>query len=104
MIRPETDVTMLNRHGDAIHATITMPETQEPVAAVLLVHGFKGFRNWSFLPLMAQEAASRSIIGVRIDLTLNGMQARTTACRMWMHLHGIPSPERLTMSMIRYSS
>lgn len=74
MIRPETDVSMLNRHGDTIHATITMPETQEPVAAVILVHGFKGFRNWSFLPLMAQEAASRSLIGVRIDLSLNGMQ------------------------------
>lgn len=73
MIHAETDLELRNRHNDVIHTTVTLPAQREPADAVVLVHGFKGFRNWSFLPLLAQEAASRSLIAVRLDTSLNGM-------------------------------
>ncbi|MBU3741311.1 MAG: alpha/beta fold hydrolase [Candidatus Kapabacteria bacterium] len=73
MIHSETDMELRNRHGEVIHTTVTLPQQVQPADAVVLVHGFKGFRNWSFLPLLAQEAASRSLIAVRVDTSLNGM-------------------------------
>lgn len=74
MIRAELDHVVPNRHGHDLFATTTLPDMDTPRPAVLLLHGFKGFRNWAFLPLAAQEVASRGMIAVRMDTSMNGMR------------------------------
>jgi len=39
----------------------------------VLVHGFKGFRNWGFFPLAAQHLADAGFCVVRVDTSMNGM-------------------------------
>jgi uncharacterized protein len=74
MIRAEQDHVVSGRDGTEMFATVTMPDATESRPVVLFLHGFKGFRNWGFLPLAAQEAAQRGMIAVRMDTSMNGMR------------------------------
>lgn len=75
MMIPEYEVAVDNRHGDVLYSTVTMPSGQQVSTAplLLLLHGFKGFRNYSFLPWVAQYAAQSGAIVVRMCFSLNGM-------------------------------
>jgi hypothetical protein len=74
MMIPERDVELVNRHAEPLYATLTVPASTDALPAVILVHGFKGFRNWSFFPFLAQTMAASKMIAVRMDLSLNGMR------------------------------
>jgi pimeloyl-ACP methyl ester carboxylesterase len=76
MMIAEQEVALTNRHGDVINATLTLPPAGQSNAVPLLVvlHGFKGFRNYSFLPWVAQYAASHGMAVLRICFSLNGMR------------------------------
>lgn len=74
MITTEHEIVVQNRYGNDLYATITQPEpgpTKLPI--MLLLHGFKGFRNYSFLPWTAQHASGLGSIVVRMCFSLNGM-------------------------------
>lgn len=75
MIIAETTHQISNRHTDTLFATVT-PATAhtERVPLLLILHGFKGFRNYSFLPWIAQSASQLGIMSVRMDYSLNGMK------------------------------
>jgi pimeloyl-ACP methyl ester carboxylesterase len=73
---PELAITVPNRHGEPLHTTATIPSdtfggTARPL--LLILHGFKGFRNYSFLPWIAQAAAAHGLIAVRMCFSRNGM-------------------------------
>lgn len=75
----ETHFNFENRYGDSIFATATWTtETPgasgAPLPLVLLLHGFKGFRNWGFFPLAARRLADDGMLVVRMDFSLNGMR------------------------------
>lgn len=71
---PEQTSVINNRIGEPLHTTITLPADESSGSPLLLIlHGFKGFRNYSFLPWIAQYAASRGLISVRICFSRNGM-------------------------------
>ncbi|MGA0046254.1 MAG: alpha/beta hydrolase family protein [Candidatus Kapaibacteriota bacterium] len=75
MVLPEHTVSIRNRDQRLLYATITLP-TPAPVGGVplvLLLHGFKGFRNWAFWPVAAQGLAQQGFAVVRLDFALNGM-------------------------------
>lgn len=76
MIVPETEHSIVNRHGDMIHSTVTAPlnSADGGLPLLLLLHGFKGFRNYSFIPWLAQYTASTGAIAVRMCFSLNGMK------------------------------
>lgn len=75
MMIAEQEVALTNRYGDAINATLTLPQSDPSDAVPLLIvlHGFKGFRNYSFLPWVAQHAASHGMAVLRMCFSLNGM-------------------------------
>lgn len=74
MITAETTHQIANRHNDILHATVTPATSDEArVPLLLILHGFKGFRNYSFLPWIAQSAAQLGIMSMRMDYSLNGM-------------------------------
>lgn len=74
MIYAERQSTIINAADRDIHITITDPRADRPLPAVLLLHGFKGFRNWGFFPMAAQHLADAGTIAVRMDTSLNGMR------------------------------
>ncbi|MDZ4746257.1 MAG: hypothetical protein SGJ05_09685 [bacterium] len=96
MIHAEFNIEVANRHGDTIYTTITVPSQSAgaidsaedvPLSAegatyplVILLHGFKGFRNWGFFPVAAQHLADCGLIVMRMDFSKNGM--RGTADRV----------------------
>lgn len=49
-----------------------LPTTQPPVACVLLIHGFKGFKDWGFFPTVARRLASAGFAVVRFNTSHNG--------------------------------
>ncbi len=44
-----------------------------PTRAVIICHGFKGFRNWGFFPSLARALARRGYAAVTFDFTRNGL-------------------------------
>ena len=45
----------------------------EHSAAVIICHGFKGFKEWGFLPDLADLLAQAGITAVRFDFSHNGI-------------------------------
>jgi uncharacterized protein len=75
MIIPEQEITYTNRYGDTIYATLTLPASiSSSVPLIIILHGFKGFRNYSFLPWVAQHGAASNAAVLRICFSLNGMK------------------------------
>jgi hypothetical protein len=73
-MRPETTFTLTNDAGRDIWCTLTLPEHPHTAPVTILMHGFKGFRNWGFFPIAAQDLAEAGSIVLRIDASLNGMR------------------------------
>ncbi|MBN9399041.1 MAG: hypothetical protein J0I17_02580 ['Candidatus Kapabacteria' thiocyanatum] len=69
----ERTITIPNGDGRDLHATITRSTGERPMDLVLLLHGFKGFRNWGFFPVTAQHLADAGFVTVRMDFSGNGM-------------------------------
>lgn len=44
-----------------------------PASAVIICHGFKGFRNWGFFPSLARAIARRGHAAISVDFSLNGL-------------------------------
>lgn len=69
----EHNVVVKNRMGRDIHCTVTPSGSMVLTDVVILVHGFKGFRNWGFFPIAAQYFGDKGFHVIRIDLSMNGM-------------------------------
>ncbi len=70
----ETVVSVPNRYGDMLHSTVTLPDALAGSAPLMIIlHGHKGFRNYGFLPWVAQGASQQGIIALRMCFSLNGM-------------------------------
>jgi len=67
----EQTFTLTSDEGLPIRVTLTMPE--EPRAVVIVVHGFKGFREWSFFPWISERLADCDFAVCRFDMSRNGI-------------------------------
>jgi dienelactone hydrolase len=62
--------------GERIRGEVRRPDHRAgPLPAVLLLHGFKGFRNWGFFPWFAERAADLGFASVLFDFSHNGTDA-----------------------------
>lgn len=48
---------------------------QKPI--IIISHGFKGFRNWGFIPYLAEVLASKGSLAINIDFSMNGILDET---------------------------
>jgi len=64
--------------GARLRADILLPEGPPPISAVLLVHGFKGFKDWGFFPHTAAALAADGHAAVSLNFSLNGVGSRPT--------------------------
>lgn len=71
----ENTSTFISTAGKPIYVTIANPDigAQQHNPLVLLLPGFKGFRNWGFFPYTSARLAEAGYSSARIDFSMNGM-------------------------------
>jgi uncharacterized protein len=57
--------------GLPIRCSIDLPIA--PRAVVVIIHGFKGFRNWGFFPWLGESFAAAGAAALRFDMSRNGV-------------------------------
>ena len=58
-------------HGDVIRLDVRRPQG-DPRSAVLVAHGFKGFKDWGFFPYLCERLARDGHLVVSFNFSLNG--------------------------------
>jgi alpha-beta hydrolase superfamily lysophospholipase len=61
-----------SREGLPLRGTIHLA-AGAPKALALLIHGFKGFRQWGFFPWIAEQLAAVGVTSCRFDMSRNGI-------------------------------
>ena len=56
-----------------IRGEARIPRGAPPRSAVVLLHGFRAFRSWSFLPWLARQLAASGYAAVTFDFSRNGV-------------------------------
>ena len=65
--------TLDARPGETIRGDVRLPEGPPPTSAVVVVHGFKGFKDWGFFPHLCQQLAAAGHAVVSFNFTRNGI-------------------------------
>jgi dienelactone hydrolase len=68
-IRPEDG-------SPVIRGDLRAPAGPAPRTAVVICHGFKGFKDWGFFPALASAIARRGHAALSFDLSRNGIDPR----------------------------
>ncbi|HSW28859.1 MAG TPA: alpha/beta fold hydrolase [Longimicrobiales bacterium] len=61
------------RPGDTLRGDIRIPDGPPPRAAVVLAHGFKGFKDWGFFPWVAEQLVGAGYAVVTFNFSRNGI-------------------------------
>lgn len=64
-------MNLKNRQGKKLVATVSVPDGSYKLAAVIVVHGFKGFRSQRHIKGISRALAKKGIVAIRPDLTRN---------------------------------
>ncbi len=72
MSQPTFDLDVLGADGQTVYATVHEP-AGVPRGVLLIVHGFKGYKDYGMLPGVARAAAERGHVAVRLNLSHSGM-------------------------------
>ena len=59
--------------GGTIKGDVRVPEGPSPRSAVVVVHGFKGFKDWAFFPHVCERLAASGHAVVSFNFSLNGI-------------------------------
>lgn len=61
------------QQGNIINIDIRYPESVTDMPIVIFSHGFKGYKDWGFIPYFCESLAESSIIAVNFDFSMNGI-------------------------------
>lgn len=59
--------------GLSVSGNVHAPPDGGPAPAVVICHGFKGFKEWGFFPYLADRLAASGLAAIRFDFALNGI-------------------------------
>ena len=62
------------RPGDVIRGDVRIPDGPPPRSAVVVVHGFKGFKDWGFFPHLCERLAGAGFAVVSFNFSRNGVE------------------------------
>jgi dienelactone hydrolase len=69
----ERPFTIPRSDGTTIHGDLRLPEGETPLSAVVVAHGFKGFKDWGFFPHLCECLAQDGHAVVSFNFSLNGI-------------------------------
>lgn len=67
-----TPFTLINDHGLEILGDTHTPDGA-PVACALILHGYKGYKDYGFIPVLAHDLCERGIMVHRFNFSTSGM-------------------------------
>lgn len=62
-----------NSFGDVNEGDIRFKADGVLKPAIIILHGFKGFKDWGFFPFVAEQFAFKNAIAVNFNFSLNGV-------------------------------
>lgn len=68
--------TLEGAEGQTILGDTHLPD-RDAIGAMLICHGFKGYKDYGFFPRLAHEAAKRGLVAHRFNFSHSGMTNRT---------------------------
>lgn len=69
----EKKFSIINKFNDEIRGIIEFDDNGKNLPLIFVIHGFKGWKDWGFLPYLSKKLAEANAISVRFDFSLNGM-------------------------------
>jgi len=72
----ETAVRLINDEGLPVRCDVRCPEGDGPFPVVVILHGFKGFKDWGMFPPTARRLAERGLATVAMNASRNGVEDR----------------------------
>lgn len=67
-----TRYTVAGAANETVACTLVRPDSEGPHPLVAVVHGFKGFSEWGFFPLLCERLAAAGCAALRVNLSHNG--------------------------------
>ncbi|MGB9665061.1 MAG: alpha/beta hydrolase family protein [Ignavibacteria bacterium] len=67
------DFKFTTSKNNLIRGTIFYNENPEKLPCVFIIHGFKGFKDWGYVPFFAQELADNGFFVVTFNFSHNGI-------------------------------
>lgn len=64
-----------NSSGEFIHGDVRYREDTREAPAIMILHGFKGFKDWGFFPDVAMRLAESGYVAVSFNFSRNGIGA-----------------------------
>lgn len=71
MVRKNISVT--NSSSEIIRAEIYHRNAIKDAPVIIICHGFKGFKNWAFFPVLAESLAQADYIALTFNFSRNGI-------------------------------
>lgn len=71
-MRVFADMNLRKEGGKPLMADIFLPEGKGPFAVVVCCHGFKGFKDWGFFPLLPAPFTAAGLAVIAFDFSCNG--------------------------------
>lgn len=63
----------LGKEDRIIRGDIHLSEIDQPAPVILICHGFKGFKNWGFFPVLAEKLADAGFVAISFNFSMNGI-------------------------------
>ena len=73
MIHKNFSIT--NSTSELIRAEIYYRNSTKNAPVIIICHGFKGFKNWAFFPVLADYFAQADYVAVTFNFSRNGVGA-----------------------------
>lgn len=69
----EKKFKILNKFNDEIRGNVLFREDGTELPLLIIMHGFKGWKDWGFIPYLSESLANLNAIAIRFNFSLNGM-------------------------------
>ncbi|MBA4542795.1 MULTISPECIES: S9 family peptidase [Thermoactinomyces] len=63
----------LNKENRVIRGDLFLPSAGGKHPVVIICHGFKGFKDWSFFPVIGKRLAGKGIAAITFNFSMNGI-------------------------------
>lgn len=63
----------LGKENRIIRGDVRFKKTNQPSPVIFICHGFKGFKDWGFFPVLAEKLAEAGFVTVTFNFSMNGI-------------------------------
>jgi uncharacterized protein len=72
-MKKQSFVLDVGKEDRIIRGDLYMPDVRPPLPTLVILHGFKGFKDWGFFPYAAEFLANRGFAVITFNFSMNGV-------------------------------